>query len=292
MVFLGFWQALWLMVRVRPDLMFVKGGSVGVPLGLAAVLCRIPYITHDSDVIPGLTNRIIGRWARLHATGMPAEFYPYPAEKTRFTGIPVGPNFKLVTEEDQKLAKTSIGIPADARVILITGGSQGSQRINAAVKLIMPGLLEMYPDVYVIHHVGRGNENVYGDYHNPRLKLEPFIDKFYESSAAADVVIARSSATTIAELGIQAKPVILVPSPFLAGGHQLKNAEHLNEHHAAVVIPESELMTNPKLLSSAITDLLNDPRKRQVLASNLSALSRPNAARELAVLLLEAARHK
>src|SRR6266496_2697962 len=84
----GMCQSFWLLARFRPDVVFTKGGFVCVPLGLAAKWLRIPIVIHDSDSYPGLANRILSRWANAIATGSPVEHYPYPHEKTHYTGIP------------------------------------------------------------------------------------------------------------------------------------------------------------------------------------------------------------
>lgn len=284
---LGFCQSLWLIMRTRPDAIFIKGGYVGVPLGLAAALFRVPFITHDSDTVPGLANRIVGRWARMHATGMPTEYYRYPKSKMRFTGTPVGPEFQAVTDEIQKSAKRELGIDEQMRVILVTGGSLGAQRINQVVKSMAPDLLEKHSNLFLIHQVGQANKDIYGDYIHPRLRAETFIDKFYVTSAAADLVVARGSATTISQLSIQAKPTILIPSPFLAGGHQLKNAKVLEEQGAAVVLQEKELLDQPTLLTASIEELLDNDEVRQKLSVAISGLAKPEAAREISKLILE-----
>ncbi len=289
LVFLGFWQALWLLLRTRPKVIFIKGGFVAVPVGLAAAILRIPFLTHDSDTMPGLANRIIGRWAKIHATGMPAEFYAYPESKKRFTGIPIAPVFKPVDESARVEAKNEMGIDADQKVIVVTGGSQGSQRINQIFSKVAPKLLED-ENVFVIHHVGKNNETVYGDYTNSRLRVEPFIEKFYQASAAADIIVARGGATNIAEASLQGKPMVLIPSPFLTGGHQLKNAEHLAALGAIISLDEAELLSNPELLLETLKRLLDNKAQRQLLAENLSKLSKPHASEELATLLLEIAK--
>lgn len=206
-----------------------------------------------------------------------------------YTGIPVDSDFKLVTAPDQRQAKVSLGIDEDSMLILITGGSQGSQRINTMMLQIIPKLLDKRPKVTVIHHVGQKNQDVYGDYQNSRLRIEPFIEKFFQASAAADIIVARGSATTIAEVGIQAKPLVLIPSPFLAGGHQLKNAEHLASQGAVISLSESELLKNPVMLFETLETLLDSPEERRRLSAAISALGKPDAASELAALLLEVA---
>ncbi len=258
-----------------------------MPVGLAAAIMRIPFVTHDSDTMPGLANRIISRWAKLHSTGMPVEFYSYPRNKTKFVGTPVGRDFSLVNKEDQDSAKNILGIPQKAQIILVTGGSLGSQRINSIMEAIVPGILENHDEVFVIHQTGESNKGVYGDYHNPRLRVEPFIKNFYTASAAADIVIARASATTIAGLSIQAKPMILIPSPFLSGGHQLKNAQAMSDKNAAIVLQEKHLIAKPGLLAEVLEDLLSNTKLRQKLSSAMSRLAKPDAASELARIILE-----
>lgn len=276
-----------MLVTKRPKVIFIKGGFVGVPIGLTAAICRIPFVTHDSDTMPGLANRIVARWAKLHATGMPEDFYPYPRAKTRFTGTPISSDFSQVDKHDQATAKTELGIDKDSRVVLVTGGSLGSQRINTIMKSIVPSFLEQHPNAVVIHQVGQANQETYGDYINSRLRVEPFIEKFYLASAAADVVIARASATTIAGLSIQGKPTILIPSPFLSGGHQLKNAQVMSEKNAAIVLGEKDLLENPNLLASSLNSLLGNDNERQKLSDAISLLAKPAAAHELARLILE-----
>lgn len=288
-VAVGCVQSVWLMLKKRPDVVFIKGGFVGVPIGLAAALCRVPFVTHDSDTTPGLANRIIARWARLHATGMPTGFYSYPADKTRFTGVPLAEQFTKVTPAAQQTARRLLNLPQNAEVILVTGGSLGSRRINHIVKQIIPELLAARNNLYVIHQVGQGNENLYADYTHPRLQSMPFIEKPYDASAAANVIITRGSATTIAGLAVQAKPIIVIPSPFLAGGHQLKNAEHLEAQKAAVVLSEKELLKHPALLSKSLENLLDHPEERRQLSEALTKLGKADAAKALAELLLEVA---
>ena len=86
---IGSIQAYSVLGKIKPDIIFIKGGYIGVPVGLAAAMRKIKYITHDSDTMPGLANRIIAKWALMHATGMPSEFYDYPKEKTTYVGVPI-----------------------------------------------------------------------------------------------------------------------------------------------------------------------------------------------------------
>jgi UDP-N-acetylglucosamine--N-acetylmuramyl-(pentapeptide) pyrophosphoryl-undecaprenol N-acetylglucosamine transferase len=266
----------------------LKGGFVGVPIGLAASRLKIPFVTHDSDALPGLANRLVGRWARYHATGMPAEFYSYDPVTIQHVGVLVGAQYQLVTPELQAQYRQELNIPADAEVLMITGGSNGAQAINLAATKFIPGLIQQRDKLHVIHQVGPGNESVYGEYHHERLTVQPLLKGMYRYSGAADVIITRAGANTLAEFGVQAKACIVVPNPLLTGGHQLKNAEHLAGKHAVRVVDEAAMTAeqgNP--LHQAVVDLLNNPTERQQLSQALHALTVADAADKLAELLIQ-----
>jgi UDP-N-acetylglucosamine--N-acetylmuramyl-(pentapeptide) pyrophosphoryl-undecaprenol N-acetylglucosamine transferase len=157
-VAIGLYQSWRLLRELRPGVIFIKGGFVGVPIGLSAAALRIPYITHDSDAIPGLANRIISRWARKHAVALPPETYNYPSNKTIMTGIPLRKDFVPVTEKLQQHYRTQLKLPAKAKILLVIGGGLGAQRINEAVASAVPHLLREFPDLYIVHGVGRAND--------------------------------------------------------------------------------------------------------------------------------------
>lgn len=120
-VLAGIVQSYRLLKRLKPDVIFIKGGFVGVPVGLAAAGLKIPFITHDSDAIPGLANRIIARWARKHAVALPAEVYSYDPSRTVTVGVPVIHEYTRVTPETQRQYKQEIGLSDDAQLLFIIG---------------------------------------------------------------------------------------------------------------------------------------------------------------------------
>lgn len=280
-------QAWFLLGKLRPDLVFLKGGFVGVPIGLAAAARRIPIVTHDSDALPGLANRLVSRWARIHATALPAEYYPYAADKVKPVGVLVEHDYQPVTGPLQTQYKKQLDVPKDAQLLLITGGSSGAQVINEAVAAFIDGLLQNHPSLYVIHQVGHGKTETYRHYSHPRLKILEFMKPMFMYTGAADLIITRAGGNAMAEFGTQIKPCIVVPNPHLTGGHQLKNAERLNREEAACIVPESELYNKQHGLLAAIELLLSDDRKRRQLADNLHRITLPDAAQHLALLLLE-----
>lgn len=293
-VLAGIYQSRRLLKAIRPDVVFIKGGFVGVPVGLAAAGLRIPYVTHDSDAIPGLANRIISRWAVRHAVALPPEVYNYPASKTVMTGIPLRADFVPVTGSLKQDYRKKLELPAKAKVLFVIGGGLGSQRVNQAVTDAVPHLLREFPDLRILHAAGRANAaSVKSAYQEKlskaergRLKVLGYIDDVYLYSGAADVVITRAGATNLAEFALQGKACIVVPSPFLTGGHQLKNARYLAEQGAALVLDESELAADPNRLAALASDLLGKPASQRAMANRLAGFAKPDATRELARLIL------
>ena len=286
-VLMGIFQALWLLIRKRPDIIFIKGGFVAVPIGLVARILKIPYITHDSDVIPGLTNRIIGKGAQLNTTGMPTQYYAYPTNKVRQVGIPLDSYYVKVDQTIKNKYREKLNIPIDREVLFVTGGSQGAKNINTAVSVIANNLLTERKNLYIIHQVGQADSNVYGSFSSERLVVKKFIDEMYLYSGAADVVVSRASMTTIAELGVQSKPVIIIPHPYLSDGHQLKNAELIKSIGGGSVLQESEIENNPQILADEIKHLLDNRTIANKYAKNLNEIIMPNSARMIAKMLLE-----
>ncbi|MGC1176483.1 MAG: UDP-N-acetylglucosamine--N-acetylmuramyl-(pentapeptide) pyrophosphoryl-undecaprenol N-acetylglucosamine transferase [Candidatus Saccharimonadales bacterium] len=296
-VLIGFWQSRGLLKKIQPDVVFVKGGFVGVPVGLAAASLRIPYITHDSDAIPGLANRIIARWASLHAVALPVDTYPYPADKTITTGIPLQAEFTPVSAALRKKYRAEIKIPEAARLVFIIGGGLGSQRVNQTVAEIVPHLLREFKDLYVVHGAGRANEVALQQAYAASLSTSEqgrarafgFVSDVYRYSGAADIIITRAGATNLAEFALQGKACVVVPSPFLSGGHQLKNAQYLADEKAAVVVDEATLLDNPNQLARQVSGLLRDTAYRHELERNLATFAKPHATRELARIILDQA---
>lgn len=284
-VLIGLCQAWWLLGKLQPNMVFLKGGFVGVPVGLAAALRGIPIVTHDSDVLPGLANRLVSRWVNIHATAMPPETYAYPKERTVQVGVLVERHYQHVTPEAQRAFKDTIGAPKDAMVLLVTGGSSGAQVINKAMEAIVERLLEHYPHLHIYHQVGKGRLADIGVQHE-RLHTLEFLHPMYTYMGAADIVVARASGNTLAEIGTQGKPAIVIPSPVLADGHQLRNAAYLNEKGMARVVQEDDL---PEGLGAAISDLLEHPKKGKEIAQKLQQSTSVDSAKKLATLLLQQA---
>jgi UDP-N-acetylglucosamine--N-acetylmuramyl-(pentapeptide) pyrophosphoryl-undecaprenol N-acetylglucosamine transferase len=290
---LGLCQSLWLLWRLKPDVVFTKGGFVCVPLGMAARVWGIPLVIHDSDAHPGLANRILSKWAVAIATGSPVENYPYPRNKTHYVGIPVDQSFAPISDKKQMQLKADLGLhDLKKPLVVITGGGLGARTINRAVASIV---LQLVDHAAIYHITGQATYNdvvanapEHIDYH-----VVPFVSADMATVlGAADVVVSRVGATTMQELAALGKPVIMVPNPYLTGGHQLKNAQVYEDAHAAMVVDEVALEKNPLLLLRAIMALLNHPDQRKALGRALGQFARPNAAVEMADLIVAAAKSR
>ncbi len=297
-VLIGLYQSWRILRSLRPDVLFIKGGFVGVPVGLAAALLQIPYVTHDSDAIPGLANRIIARWAKVHAVALPVSNYPYPPDQTQTTGIPVRQAFVPVDDARQRSYRKATKLPDQAQIIFVIGGGLGSQTINQAVQRAAPHLLREFPGLHLVQVTGRHNygaarhfyENHVGTTEQGRVQLFDYLNDVHLWSGAADVIITRAGATNLAEFALQGKACLVVPSPFLAGGHQLRNAEVLARAGAVEIINDDELSRDSNRLITVLGQLLRDRSRRQSLAAALAKFSQPRAAVELADLILSVAR--
>lgn len=120
----GFVQSIWILMRFRPDVVFAKGGYVCLPMGFAARLLRIPLVIHDSDTRPGLTNRLLARFAAAIGTGSPLENYTYDPVKSRYVGVPISAEFTPVSVDHQRTLKRALGCNSDAPLVVVVGGER------------------------------------------------------------------------------------------------------------------------------------------------------------------------
>lgn len=287
----GLWQSWRLLGNLKADIIFTRGGYVSVPVALAAKLRGIPYITHDSDSIPSLANRIIARWAKLHAVALPAELYPYPKNKTVTVGVPVNKNYTPVDAVAKTQYRDKLSLSDAEQVLLVTGGGNGAHDLNRIVIDNVPFLLQQYPAMVVLHIAGRNLEKSVVEAYRKAVKPQDasrvhvfgFVHDLYMYSGAADVVIARGGATNIAEFALQHKACLIIPSPQLVWN--VRNTEVLARKEAVLSLSQTQAEQELRL-AHTIMPLLDDRQKRDQLGKRLSAFAYANAAETLAVLLL------
>lgn len=286
-VVLALWHLFWLM----PEVVVSKGGYGSVPTTLAAWFYRIPILLHESDAMPGLANRWASRLARAIAVGFESARENWPArykKKLFVTGIPVRRDLERFSMAE---AKAFFEIPANEKVLLIIGGSQGAETINEAILKILP---ELISDTTILHVAGERHftavqtvaaELLAQSSRRMAYKVFPYLkDELGQALAAADTVVSRAGATMLAELARLKKVALLIPlpSPPAASNHQLRNAE-LFERYGAARVLESGNVT-PSLLLQNIHDLMANAAMRQQLQAGMAAMDRAGAASALAHL--------
>ena len=280
----GFLQSLWLLVSNRPDVVFAKGGYVCLPLGLAAALLRIPLVIHDSDVRPGLTNKVLARFAYKIGTGSPVENYNYDPAKAVYVGVPVRGDFQPFTPEQVTQARHDIGmVDIQAPLVVVTGGGLGAKSINDA--MVRSGKLLIDAGIHVYHVTGKKHydEVVAAAPIHPHYMVVPFVYKDMHSIlGAADVVVTRASATFIQELAALAKPSVIIPAAHL--GDQVKNAVLYDDARAALVLSDEAISADTKL-GASIVSLIRSPEVREKMSRTLHEFAKPDAAREVAQMI-------
>lgn len=279
----GYFKSLRLIKKYRPDVVFAKGGYVCLPLGYAARRLKIPLVIHDSDVRPGLTNRLLARFASRIATGSPLENYPYNKAISHYTGVPIADEFRPFSHDERRQFRSELAVPQQGRLVVVTGGGLGARSINQAVTRDLNELLEA--GLVVFHVCGKKNYDELKAIvpQNENYFLVPFVySDMYKLLGAADIVVSRGSATFLQELAALQKPVVVVPGKHL--GDQVKNASMYQEAGAAVVLTDDEI-AQPGKLSEAILGLVNNYESAEAMAMKLHRFARPQAAYDTAQLI-------
>jgi UDP-N-acetylglucosamine--N-acetylmuramyl-(pentapeptide) pyrophosphoryl-undecaprenol N-acetylglucosamine transferase len=269
------------------------GGYVSFPLDRAAAKLGLPLVVHEQNSIPGLANRAAARWADRVAVTFPGSSHRFPRpERCVVTGNPVREDVLTLDRPAMRAAaRDRLGLDPARPTLLVFGGSQGAQSINRAV--VAAHALWGSQDLQVLHAAGtrdygaaaRGWEVARSKVTGPHVRLMDFIETMSDAYAAADVVVCRAGATSIAELTALGIPAVLVPYPHATADHQTHNARALERAGGAVVIPDDEL-DGPRLVAAA-EPLLLDAERHAAVARAARAFGRPDAARNVARLLLD-----
>ena len=241
-ILFGFFQSLFICLRIRPDVVFSKGGFVTVPLVVAAWVCRIPVICHESDTTPGLANKLSTPFSRFICVTFPQTAKYLPAEKVVVTGSPLR---ETLVDGDAVRGDEFYPTTPDKPKLLVFGGSLGAEAINQQIESTVSNLVEKYS---VLHVVGAGNLNpLFGSVAGYR-QTEFIQDGFGDVLAAADIVISRAGANSIYELILLRKPHILIPlSAAVSRGDQIENARIFSAEGYSEIILEPDLSSGTLL---------------------------------------------
>ncbi len=258
-----------------PDVVVGTGGYVSGPVLWTASLRGRKTLIQEQNAYAGATNRLLGRRAdRIHIAFPEAASY-FPAKRSRLTGNPVRDSLTLPTRSE---ARTALGMPADAQVLFLFGGSLGSRALNDAMKSSVARLLEA-PDRYILWQTGpRYFDEMQAVLSHERLQTMAFVERMDWAYAAADLVVCRAGAITCSELMATGSPALLVPSKNVAEDHQTKNAQSMVSRDAAAMLAENDL----DRFVDTIDALFGDTSQLDRMRTAARSLARPDAAREIA----------
>ncbi|UFS71633.1 undecaprenyldiphospho-muramoylpentapeptide beta-N-acetylglucosaminyltransferase [Geomonas sp. RF6] len=268
----GCLQAQKILRKFRPDLVLGVGGYASAPVLLAARALGIPTYVHEQNAIPGLTNRLLGRFARRVFISMEQAATFFPPDSTVLTGNPIRKEILWGFQgQDEESASTFR--------VLVFGGSAGAHSVNLALVAALPHLLSVKERLVITHQTGEKDlEEVRAGYRANGFDAEvkPFIDDMSAAYGAADLIICRAGATTIAEITACGKACIFVPFPYAADDHQRKNAESLVEKGAGFMILDKEL--TGERVAREITALMEKPELLEETRQNAKKLAHLDAA--------------
>lgn len=292
----SFFRCLLLLRRLKTDVVIGFGGYVSLPLGLAAAFGGIPLVLHEQNSVPGLANRLLSRWAAtvcvtyaesIHRLHRPA--------RALVTGDPVR---EAVLHADRDAGRRGLGLKKTDLVLLVFGGSAGARHLNSAVVALHPRLAKV-KKLAVVHVAGPKEvdavraavaEAVHRKLPPKWWQVHDYVDDMGGALAAADVVVCRAGATTIAELTAIGRAAVLVPYPYATDDHQSCNAAPLLQAGAAAVVSDAGLDT--PAFADDVLRLLEDPRRRESMAAAAAHLARPCAATAVVDAAIEAATAK
>ncbi len=238
-----------IMSKFRPDAVICTGGFVSGPVALAAMLRRTPLYFHESNSYPGLTTRLLARYTRVTYTSFPDTAKYLPRAKVERLGIPL-PERKPVS------AATELHVSQDRKILLVTGGSQGSQAINTVVDAALPSLLER--GYQIVWQTGNAGYALYSARNAAQKSVHvfDFSPRLSEYYRLAHIAVTRAGAMTLAELEANRLPAVLIPLPTAAGNHQYYNALEQQNRGLAVLLAQKELQ--PESLLAALDRIESD----------------------------------
>jgi len=284
----GFVQSFFILLFMRPNLVFSKGGSGSISVTFAAKLLNIPVFLHESDTVPGLSNRQTSKWAKKIFTSFPKTEL-FNQEKIILTGNPIRAE---ILNGDKEKAGVLFNLTFSKPVILIIGGSQGAEALNDFVLLILNDLLKNYELIHVT-----GKENFKETVAEAQVVIDKNLDKYYHpigflnedqtkhAYKVADIIVSRAGASGIFEIAATGKPSILVPLPSAAGDHQSKNAYEYANTGAAEIIEQENL--TPNFFIGKLQLLFLHPEQLEKMLQAALTFAKPLAAREIAREILE-----
>lgn len=276
-------QSAAILMRFKPDVVISCGGFAAGPIGWVASKMGIPIVVQEQNSFPGVTNRLLAKYAAIIFTAFDNAKEHLPSEKITLSGNPIRSEL-ILSDKDEVAGK--FGFDSSVPTLLVLGGSGGAKAINEALEKHIRTILDVM-NVQVIWQCG---EKYYNDLRQriepdtfSNLRLFEYIDDMQAAYSASDLVLTRAGAGTCSELMAIGKPSILIPSPNVAGDHQAKNAEAMVEKGASILLKETNLDGE---LVNTLKNVLPDKTKLSEMSQKTKNLGKPNAASDIADQIL------
>src|ERR1700761_371279 len=281
-------KALKIIKDFKPDAAVGVGGYASGPLLYAASLKKVPYLIQEQNSYAGITNKWLGKKAKKICVAFDGMDIFFPADRIIKTGNPIRRESIAIAGKHMQ-ALELYKMSTEKRTVLVVGGSLGARTLNES---ILDGLDKIISaDVQLIWQTGKfyykGIIEKLGEDYHPNIQVKEFLNRMDLAYAAADIIISRAGAGTIAELCVIKKPVILVPSPNVAEDHQTKNALALVQENACIYVADRKAIND--LIDTALL-LLNDEEKKKILSDNIRKLALPDADEVIAKEVINIAR--
>ena len=254
----GIFSARRILQEFHPEIVIGVGGYASFPMMTAAIFGGCPRIVMEQNSIPGLANRMLARWVDFAAITDPKTKSTF-GDRAIVTGNPIRPQFKTIAPKTHQPPFT----------VLVFGGSQGAQAINRAVRESLPYLKDWNSNLKFVHQTGEKQvEEIRQAYAEAgfHADVRAFFDDFHQQYAAADLIVSRAGATTVAEIKAAGRAAILIPLPTAADDHQTKNAQAMVAENAAAMIANAEL--NGERMAGAIRSMLSDVGQLTAMENN------------------------
>ena len=273
-------------LKSKPKVILSLGGFASLPGSIAGLITRTPVVLHEQNAIPGRANKLISKWAKKSAvsylkTGLPRSVH---------TGNPVRKELFDLERNDKSLHRSQLGIPLENKMVVVTGGSLGSTRINESVVGALVYLRQV-TDLTIYHIVGSRDWAKFNEplpSHGIDYRAVEYEDQMPIVINSADLIISRAGGSITAEIKLVGVPSILVPLPGAPGDHQTKNAESLVEDGSAMIIPDNEC--DSERLSKEIKGILLDRKRLSDMTNAKPGMPNKNAAESIAALLIKEAK--
>lgn len=283
-VVLGTFQALFILKKLKPAVLFSKGGFVSVPPAVAAWILGIPIVSHESDISPGLATRFIARFSSAICVSFERTADYFPSKRVIHTGNPVR---SVIKKGNARRGVRGLGFNEPLPIVTVLGGSMGSRSINRAVNEMLSSFELPFN---LVHQCGRGNAT--GGSPTSRYREIEFLEEDVgDVLAASDLIVSRAGAGALHEIGYLKKPSILIPlSRGASRGEQISNARFFEENGAAVVL-ESERL-NTRSLYEQILSLLGDRKRLSSMGERAASLCRRDAENKITGIIVNVVKQK